>query len=639
MPDIQARPDVRFAPEDPRCEPGDRSVTGPAILNRPNATPRAGRLDLAGRRLGSPSRRRLGDGPMPDRRAAAVLLAALGAAVYLAGLELMITAVALPQIVPDLASWQELRKASWIVNGYLVVSVVAMLLAGRLADHLGPRRVFLAGLAVFVAGSALAGAAQDLDGLIAARLVQAAGGGSLVPVATMGAAHLFGGDARPRALGFVAGLTFLGMASGPFAGALVLETVHPAAALARLGIAGGPLSEVVAPAWRWVFYLNVPVGLVVLLIGWAASSGWEPARSPQPLDLRGAALFSVALAAGLVGLTWLGSRERVLADLLPAGGAPTETEAGLGLLGLALVLGLGFIATAGRRREPFLDPGLVRRPAFASAALVSLLTGYGLATATIGGAVYVDRVLYGGPDGQRLVLGALAGATAIGAFLSGFVVRYRSLRAVTLAGLGCSFVAFAGLGLTDGGPDGGRLPLAAVAALLACFGFGFGLTVTPRSTAAVETAGPARFGLASGTVTVARMVGMAVGLAALTAYGATTIERLSAEVYATPESYRAYIPVELRDRPLRDGLVVEALEDWASRRAAAVLREVFVVAGGVTLLAVLPAVALDVGRRRATAGTPATSGLGVGAGAVEHAGTEDNADAERHLAGEPPTGR
>ncbi|HWP63251.1 MAG TPA: MFS transporter, partial [Candidatus Binatia bacterium] len=470
---------------------------------------------------------------MTDRRAAAVLLAALGAAVFLAGLELMITAVALPQIVPDLASWQELRRASWIVNGYLVVAVVAMPLAGRLADHVGPRRVFLGGVGAFVVGSALAGAAQDLDALIAARLVQAAGGGSLVPVATMGAAHLFGGDARPRALGLVGGLTFLGMASGPFAGALVLETVHPAAALARLGVAGGPLLDLFAPAWRWVFYLNVPVGLVALFFGWAASSGWEPARTPHRLDLAGAATFSVALAAGLLGLTWLGGREPVLTDLFPAGRAPTETEAGLGLLGLALVLGLAFVVSAGRRPEPFLDPGLFRRPAFAAAALVSLLTGYGLATATIGGAVYVDRVLYGGPDGQRLVLGGLAGATAAGALLSGFSVRRASLRAVTLAGLGCSIVAFVVLGLGDGGSGDGRPPLVAVAVLLALFGFGFGLTVTPRSTAAVETAGPARFGLASGTVTVARMVGMAVGLAALTAYGATTIERLSAEVYAT----------------------------------------------------------------------------------------------------------
>jgi MFS family permease len=546
---------------------------------------------------------------MADRRAAAVLLAALGAAVFLAGLELMITAVALPAIVPDLATWRELRRASWIVNGYLVVAVVTMPLAGRLADHVGPRRVFLGGLGAFVLGSLLAGAAQDLDALIVARLVQAVGGGSVIPVATAGAAHLFDGQARPRALGAIGGLTFLGMAAGPFAGALVLQTVHPDAALARLGIADGPLPDLVSPAWRWVFYLNVPIGLVALAVGWAASAGWRPARTPHRLDLPGAATFSVALAAAILGLTWLGSREPVLAAVFPSGLAMTEGEAGLILLGLALGAAVAFVLASRRRPEPFLDPGLFRRPAFASAALVSLLTGYGLATATIGGAVYVDRVLYGGPDAQQVVLGGLAAATAVGAVGSGFLVRRASLRVVTLLGLGGSFVAFVALGAGDG-----RLPLGVLVGLLVLYGLGFGLTVTPRSTAAVEALGATRFGLAAATVTVARMIGMAVGLAALTAYGATTIERLTAEVYATPDAYRAYIPVELRDRPLRDGLVVEALEDWASRRAAEVLRETFVVAGVVTALAVLPAAALDAGRRPRD---------------------REGVDAERDAAGEP----
>jgi MFS family permease len=140
-----------------------------------------------------------------DRRSALVLLFVLGTGVFLAGLELMITAVALPSILADLAdkagtsAWVELRKASWIINGYLLVYILTMPLAGRLADLWGARRLFIGALAIFVAGSALAGAAQDLDQLIVARLVQAAGGGVLVPVGTAAAAHLFGGSARPRA--------------------------------------------------------------------------------------------------------------------------------------------------------------------------------------------------------------------------------------------------------------------------------------------------------------------------------------------------------------------------------------------------------------------------------------------------------
>ena len=116
--------------------------------------------------------------------------------------------------------------------------------------------------------------------------------------------------------------------------------------------------------------------------------------------------------------------------------------------------------------------------------------------------------------------------------------------------------------------------------------------MTPRSTAAVEAAGRRAFGTASAVVTVARMLGMAVGLAILTAYGSTTIDRLYDEVYATPDAYLQFIPESLRDRPLRDPLVVGALEEWASREAASIMVGLFVVAAGVTAVAIPPALAL-----------------------------------------------
>src|SRR3954468_5232442 len=97
-----------------------------------------------------------------------VLLAVFGAGVFLAGLELMITAVAPPAIVIDLADWTRLREASWIVNGYLLAYIVAMPLAGRMADLWGSRRLFMAALVVFTFGSLLAGRAQTLEELIAA---------------------------------------------------------------------------------------------------------------------------------------------------------------------------------------------------------------------------------------------------------------------------------------------------------------------------------------------------------------------------------------------------------------------------------------------------------------------------------------
>ncbi|HEY7969932.1 MAG TPA: MFS transporter, partial [Candidatus Limnocylindrales bacterium] len=332
------------------------------------------------------------------------LLAVFGIGVFLAGLELMITATALPSILQDLAvsdqlgkpAFSELRHASWIVNGYLLAYVVAMPLAGRLADVWGARRLFLSALIVFIVASLAAGRAQSIDELIAGRIIQGIGGGILVPVGTAAASHLFEGDDRPRALGIIGALTFLGMAAGPFLGAAILGGLDVASGIARVGIASGSdLANALAPSWRWVFYVNVPIGIIALLIAWAASSGWETPRRQAGIDIVGAVIWSVALAAGLGAVTLIG-----VSDL----GGLDPVVVGLVLAGICVLGVLLTIVRGLRRPDPFLDPRLFRSLTFSSAALVSLLTGFAFATAIIGGAVFVDRVLYGGPDDQRLAL-------------------------------------------------------------------------------------------------------------------------------------------------------------------------------------------------------------------------------------------
>jgi MFS family permease len=526
-----------------------------------------------------------------NRGSTYALLAVLSAGVFLAGLELMITAVALPTIITDLVvqnpdrpgqtAFSELRRASWIVNGYLLAYVVAMPLAGRLADVWGARRLFLGALGVFVVGSLVAGRGQTIDDLIVGRVIQGVGGGVLVPVGTAAASHLFEGHARPRALGVIGALTFLGMAAGPFLGAAILGGLDVGRALTNAGVPDQDLlRDVLAPAWRWVFYLNVPIGIAALFIAWAASAGWETPRRAGRLDVLGAIVWSMALGAGLGAVTLIGSRD--------AGDGIDPVTLSIALGATAVVATVVTVVRGFRRPDPFLDPRLFRSLTFSSAALVSVLTGYAFATAIIGGAVFVDRVLYGGPDQQRFALGALAAATALGALVSGFAVRFLSLRLVTLIGL----VASAGslIWMARWTPT---VQLGEVALALGVFGAGFGLTVTPRSTAAVESAGRAAFGMASAIVTVARMLGMAVGVAVLTAYGSTTIDRLYDQLFAVPDDWKKVIPEELRNRPLRDGLVVDALERWAAGEASQILIGLFVVAGVVTLVAIPPGLALS----------------------------------------------
>jgi MFS family permease len=214
--------------------------------------------------------------------------------------------------------------------------------------------------------------------------------------------------------------------------------------------------------------------------------------------------------------------------------------------------------------------------------LLSLLTGYALATAIVGAAVFVDRVRYAGPEEQRVVLGSLALAMAVGALASGFLLRRIGVVPLSLVGLGLSAAGMAVLGTS--GPD---TDLPVLLGGLALFGLGFGLTVTPRSTAAVEALGRTAFGMASAGVTVARMTGMAIGLAVLTGFGTSRIETLSV-VITDVVARDAVLPDSLRGRPLQDPQVVGALEAWASAEAASILGGLFLVAGLVTLIGIIP---------------------------------------------------
>jgi hypothetical protein len=140
------------------------------------------------------------------------------------------------------------------------------------------------------------------------------------------------------------------MAVGPFLGAAILGGFDVAGGLARLGVAEGtPLFDALTPTWRWVFYVNVPIGLIAVFVAWAASGGWETPRRRVGIDVFGAAVWSVALAAALGATTLIG-----VADL----GGPDPVLVGLALAGVAVVGTLLTIVRGFRRPDPFLDPRL-----------------------------------------------------------------------------------------------------------------------------------------------------------------------------------------------------------------------------------------------------------------------------------------
>ena len=202
------------------------------------------------------------------------------------------------------------------------------------------------------------------------------------------------------------------------------------------------------------------------------------------------------------------------------GGPPVSLVAGV----LCLAAVASAIVHARHTDDPFLDPRLFRDRVFRAAALVSLLTGYALAPISDGwgSAVWVDRVRYAGPSEQRVVLGSLALAMAVGAIGSGYL-----LKGIRVVPLGVAGLVIATTGMVMLGTATQQTQLPVLLAALGLFGLGFGITVTPRSTAALESLGRASFGIASAGVTVSRMAGMAIGLAVLTGFGTQRIEGLS----------------------------------------------------------------------------------------------------------------
>ena len=504
-----------------------------------------------------------------------LVVASLG--VFLGGAELMVVAIALPSIVADFGGWADLAHASWIVNAYLLAYIVAMPLAGRAADLWGARRLYLISLGLFCLGSLgaglsrIAGPETGLDWLIAARVVQGLGGGALVPLSMALASHLFSGRSRAAALGVEGAATFVGMAVGPAYGAWVLLNV--ALPIPGLDVVG----------WQWIFFLNVPVGFVVLLLLYVVAGGVETPRAQGRLDIPAAILASLALVAGVGALSLAG--ERGWTDPLILGGLAASA------VGVAV-----FVLRELRQATPLIDPRLFADARFAASNGVSLLTGYTLATAIIGGPVFVNRVLNAGADRSAAALTALTLAIAIGAVVGGVGSGLVGQRITAVLGVGLTAI---GLWLASGWGVDTDLPR--LQRDLAIFGAGFGLTVSPRATAAVEAAGATAYGVASAMLQVTRTIGMSVGLALLTSIGQNRIDELTAlindpgrrDALVAGLGHPEFVGVD----PRASLGLVDLLEAWSRGEAAGVLRLVFQIALAVAVVTVVPALLVE-GRRR-----------------------------------------
>jgi hypothetical protein len=328
-------------------------------------------------------------------------------------------------------------------------------------------------------------------------------------------------------------------------------------------------------SWQWIFLLNVPIGIVTLLLIYVVAGGIETPRVRAGLDLVGAVLLSAALVAGIGAVTLTGAAGWT--DPIVIGG-----------LGIAVVAAAAFAWWELRSSSPLVNLRLFRDRAFSAANGVSLLTGYTLATAIIGGPVFVNRVVFGSEADASAALTALTLAIAAGALVGGVVSGFVGERIVTVLGVIASAV---GLGFAIGWGVDAELPT--LVRDLAIFGVGFGLTVSPRATAAVEAAGSGAYGVASAMLQITRTIGMSVGLAILTSIGQNRIDEASALI-VDPARRDALVrelgrPEFVGVDPNTSLALVKVLEDWSKGQAADVLALVLTIALAVAIVTLVPA--------------------------------------------------
>jgi EmrB/QacA subfamily drug resistance transporter len=456
-------------------------------------------------------------------------------------LDASIVNVALPSIRQDLRL--DSANLQWVVNAYVLVFGGFLLLGGRLSDIFGQRRVFLAGLAVFTTASLVGGLAQSGWMLIGARAVQGLGAAILAPT-TLGIITRRYADPATRAL------------------ALSAWAISTTTAGAIGVVLGGVLTS--ALGWRSVLFVNVPIGVALIVASFSRLTGPDELHRGRRLDVPGSVTVTASLALLIYAV--------VSTDQYAWTSAHTVT-----LLVAAAVLFGAFCLVEARAHEPLVPLGTVRIRSVRSANLVALLLGGSYTAVLYFESLYLQQVNGYSPLAAGLAMVPGTAALAVASVLTKQLIPVVPVKVLVtcgplMAACGAFWLAQRGLG----GDYLTTFMLPSVVCL-----FGMGVCFLPNTTLAVQDAGPADAGLASGLINASRQVGGAVILASL----ATAAASRSAEMA------RAHGPVT--------GAVRQALADGYNLA--------FALTGGIILLTVLSA-ALLVPRGRPRAPSPLLRG-------------------------------
>lgn len=411
-----------------------------------------------------------------------VILGALMTGMFLAALDQSIVGTALPQITSDLRG---LDKLSWVVTAYLLASTAATPLWGKISDLYGRRLIFQAAIITFLVGSALCGFARDIDELIAFRALQGIGGGGLMALALA----TIGDVVPPRERG-----RYMGYMGAVFGSASVLGPVL-----------GGTLAD--GPGWEWIFWLNIPIGIVALVVTSYALK-IPHVRREHTIDWLGAGLLVAAVTSILLYTAWAGP-EHGWSDRLS-----------LSLLGGGLVLAVVFILVERRAAEPILPMDLFNNSVFSITNALGMVFGIAMFGAIIFVPLYLQIVMGMSPTRSGLgMVPMVAGLFSASIPAGHYVTRTGRYRMFPIAST--IIVTGALLLLSTLDADSSYLQVGIGMYVL---GFGLGLTMQLLTLIVQNSVDVRHMGVATSTVTFFRNLGGAFGTAV---FGAVLNSRLA----------------------------------------------------------------------------------------------------------------
>jgi EmrB/QacA subfamily drug resistance transporter len=418
--------------------------------------------------------RDLAEGPAFSHREILGILSGILLGMMLAALDQTIVATALPAIASDLHGLQDL---SWIVAGYLLTSTAATPIYGKLSDLYGRRALLQFAIVIFVAASLLCAAAQNIAELIAARALQGLGGGGLISMAQAVIADVIAPRERGRYQAYLSGVWATTSVGGPVLGGFFVDHL----------------------SWRWVFWINLPLGVAAFLLCRHALRRLARPRAQRRIDYLGAALLTLAVADLLLLVTWGGT---VL---------PWTSPQLIFLMAAAPPLVFAFVVQELRAFDPILPPRLFTNPVIGCANLASFIVSMAMFGGVLLLPVFLQLVSGVGAGHSGLLLIPLMGGSVAGAFTSGQLMRRTGrYKRFALTGLAMGALAFALLATMD---ETTRPALAMT--YMGLLGVGVGMSM-PVMLVAVQNAAEARdIGVATASVAFCRSLGGAFGAAIL----------------------------------------------------------------------------------------------------------------------------